>query len=64
MSPEVEALIARRRQERREYEEAMLRWLRMKRDYPWNNEPEPQAADLFVGIICRDQIIREFHRTL
>lgn len=50
------------RQQRVDYEDALFRWLAAKRDYPWNNEPEPNPG-FFLVFLYRDKIIREFQRT-
>jgi len=44
------------------YQEMLLRWLCMKRDYPWNNEPEP-VCDTPEKRVIRERTAREFNRT-
>lgn len=49
------------------YRDILSPWLMMKRDYPWNNEPEPEPPRDLVRIFnChefhRSEIIREFER--
>ena len=44
---------------RHEEEEIYLRWLQMRRDMSWNNEPPPDCA-----LIDPQEIIREFNRSL
>lgn len=51
---------------RKFYVEMLLRWLIVKRDYPWNNEPEPVSTHLPEWRLrrARTETIREFQREL
>jgi hypothetical protein len=46
----------------KDYEVNLLRWLAVKRDYPWSNEPEPTELPVIMWH-HRERIIRDFNRT-
>lgn len=53
-----------------EYKEILILWLQMKRDMPWNNEPEPRVqcfiqSQGFVSDVSssvREEVMRDFYR--